>query len=183
MQHTSKTQVKTVLVFAAFAGATVLAGCNAQNSSKPNAALTPLTSDFGQQASQASNAPVNMPKVRNYKLSIAPIIGAPLEVVTPLSLRFDTIINEQSIPLAASGDAGADYTLKGYFSNMVEGNQTAVLYVWDVVDKKGNRVHRLQGQEKAAGKNGWASISAPVMSKIADDTMADYFRWASANGQ
>lgn len=183
MPHISKTYLKNIWVFAALAAVTVLAGCNTQNIEKPNAALAPLTSDFGQPASQASKAPVNIAKVRNYKLSIAPIIGAPLEVVTPLSLRFDTIIKEQSIPLAASGDTSADYTLKGYFSNMVEGNQTAVLYVWDVVDKKGNRVHRLQGQEKATGKAGWASIPAPVMSKIADDTMADYFRWASANGQ
>lgn len=181
MPNISVIPFKSVLVCTALAGVIVLAGCNAQNVAKPDAALTPLTSDFGQPAAQASNAPLNMAKVRNYKLSIAPIIGAPLEVVTPLSLRFDTIVKTQSIPQAASGDA--DYTLKGYFSNMVENNQTAVLYVWDVVDKQGNRVHRLQGQEKAPGKAGWPSITAPVMSKIADDTMADYFRWASANGQ
>jgi hypothetical protein len=162
--------------------ALILAGCTSQTSGRKSVALAPLTADFGQPV-PASKAPLNMAKVRNYKLYIAPIIGAPLEVVTPLSLRFDTILKTQSVALAPQGEADADFTLKGYFSNLSENNQTTVLYVWDVVDKQGNRVHRLQGQEKASGKNGWASVPPPVMSKIADDTMADYFRWVSANAQ
>ena len=171
---------KKLAFFSATAGALILAGCTSPTGG--NANLAPLTSDFGQPA-QTSKAPVNMSKVRNYKLFIAPIIGAPLEVVTPLSLRFDTIVKTQSITLAANMETDADYILKGYFSNLTENNQTTVLYVWDVMDKQGNRVHRLQGQEKVSGKNGWSAVSATVMSKIADDTMADYFRWVSANTQ
>ncbi|MDR2312501.1 MAG: hypothetical protein LBE54_16130 [Brucellaceae bacterium] len=171
---------KKFAFFSATAGALILAGCTSPSGGSAN--LAPLTSDFGQPA-QTSKAPVNMSKVRNYKLFIAPIIGAPLEVVTPLSLRFDTIVKTQSITLAANMETDTDYILKGYFSNLTENNQTTVLYVWDVMDKQGNRVHRLQGQEKVSGKNGWSAVSATVMSKIADDTMADYFRWVSANAQ
>ncbi len=171
---------KKLAFFSAAAGAFILAGCTSPTGGGAN--LAPLTSDFGQPA-QTSKAPVNMSKVRNYKLFIAPIIGAPLEVVTPLSLRFDTIVKTQSITLAANMETDADYILKGYFSNLTENNQTTVLYVWDVMDKQGNRVHRLQGQEKVSGKNGWSAVPATVMSKIADDTMADYFRWVSANAQ
>ncbi len=171
---------KKLAFFSATAGALILAGCTSSTGGSAN--LAPLTSDFGQPA-QTSKAPVNMSKVRNYKLFIAPIIGAPLEVVTPLSLRFDTIVKTQSITLAANMETDADYILKGYFSNLTENNQTTVLYVWDVMDKQGNRVHRLQGQEKVSGKNGWSAVSETVMSKIADDTMADYFRWVSANAQ
>lgn len=160
--------------------ALLLAGCSSQTTSEKSVALAPLTSDFGQPA-QAAQAPLNMAKVRNYKLYIAPIIGAPLEIVTPLSLRFDTIIKTQSITLASNMETEADYILKGYLSNLTENNQTSVLYVWDVMDKQGNRVHRLQGQEKVSGKNGWSSVPATVMGKIADDTLADYFRWVSAN--
>ena len=160
--------------------ALLLAGCSSQTTGEKSAALAPLTSDFGHPA-QAAQAPLNMAKVRNYKLYIAPIIGAPLEIVTPLSLRFDTIIKTQSITLASNMETEADYILKGYLSNLTENNQTSVLYVWDVMDKQGNRVHRLQGQEKVSGKNGWSSVPATVMGKIADDTLADYFRWVSAN--
>lgn len=171
---------KKLAFFSATAGALILAGCTSPTGG--SATLAPLTSDFGQPA-QTSKAPVNMSKVRNYKLFIAPIIGASLEVVTPLSLRFDTIVKTQSITLAANMETDADYILKGYFSNLTENNQTTVLYVWDVMDKQGNRVHRLQGQEKVSGKNGWSAVPATVMNKIADDTMADYFRWVSANAQ
>ncbi len=169
---------KITITLPLLAGAVILAGCTSPTGG--NATLAPLTSDFGQPA-QATKAPVNMSKVRNYKLFIAPIIGAPLEIVTPLSLRFDTIIKTQSITLASNMETEADYILKGYLSNLTENNQTSVLYVWDVMDKQGNRVHRLQGQEKVSGKNGWSSVPATVMGKIADDTLADYFRWVSAN--
>ncbi len=172
---------KIVAAVPLLSAALLLGGCTSQ-SSNSKSAVSPLTSDFGQPAT-ASKAPVNMSKVRQYKLYIAPIIGAPLEVVTPLSFRFDTILKDQSVQLAANGESDADFTLKGYFSNMVENNQTIVLYVWDVVDKQGNRVHRLQGQEKAAGKGGWSSATAPVMGKIADDTLNDYFRWVSGNAR
>jgi hypothetical protein len=165
------------LHLAAIAVYLVLAACGNSNSNRPQ---TPLATDFGQPRAKA-NQPVNMGKVRQHKLYIAPVIGAPAEVVAPLSSRFDNILQNQSIPLSVSGESGADYALKGYFSNMVENNQTVILYVWDVVDKQGNRVHRLQGQEKVSGKGGWSSIPPSVMNKIADDTMADYFRWASAN--
>jgi len=158
----------------------MLAGCTSPTGG--SATLAPLTSDFGRPA-QAKKVPVNMSKVRQYKLFIAPIIGAPLEVVTPLSLRFDEILKTQSIKMAANMETDANYILKGYFSNFTENNQTTVLYVWDVMDKQGNRVHRLQGQEKVSGKNGWAAVPATVMRKIADDTLADYFRWASASAQ
>lgn len=158
----------------------ILAGCTSQ-SSAPKSTLTPLASDFGQPA--AGKAPVNMARVRQYKLYIAPVIGAPLDVVTAFSQRLDANLAKQSVQLAANGETDADFTLKGYFSNMVENNQTIILYVWDVVDKQGNRVHRLQGQEKIAGKGGWASATAPVMGKIADATLNDYFRWVSANAR
>lgn len=158
----------------------MLAGCTSPTGG--SAIRAPLTPDFGQPA-QAAKAPVNMAKVRKYKLFIAPIIGAPLEVVTPLSLRFDDVLKAQSIKMAANMETDADFVLKGYFSNLTENNQTTVLYVWDVMDKQGNRVHRLQGQETTPGKNGWAAVPATVMSKIADDTLADYFRWVSTSAQ
>lgn len=171
---------KKTTFFFSIAGALMLAGCTSPTGG--SATLAPLSSDLGQPA-QAKKAPVNMSKVRQYKLFIAPIIGAPLEVVTPLSLRFDEILKTQSIKMAANMETDTDYILKGYFSNLTENNQTTVLYVWDVMDKQGNRVHRLQGQEKVSGKNGWAAVPATVMRKIADDTLTDYFRWVSASAQ
>ena len=43
----------------------------------------------------------------------------------------------------------ATHVLKGYFSAMTEGKETTVIYVWDVYDPAGNRLHRIQGQQKA----------------------------------
>lgn len=174
---------KSILKLSVLISAALLAGCTSQTDGKPSGqnsvSNSPLMTDFGQPSPQANKTPLNMAKIRQYKLYIAPVIGVSQEAMTPLSLRFDTISKDQAIPLAGSEAKAADYMLKGYFSNLAENNQTTVLYVWDVIDKQGNRVHRLQGKETVTGQ----SVTAPVMYKIADDTMNEYFRWVSANGQ
>ena len=46
---------------------------------------------------------------------------------------------------------------------MTEGKQTTVLYVWDVYDRSGNRLHRINGQREVAGSNGgegWNAVPA-----------------------
>jgi len=73
--------------------------------------------------------------------------------------------------------------MKGYFSVLSENNQTSVLYVWDVLDAAGNRLHRIQGQEKVQGAaaDGWSIVPASAMQAIADRTMQDYSAWLAAN--
>ncbi|KAI1692705.1 hypothetical protein Ddc_23410 [Ditylenchus destructor] len=73
--------------------------------------------------------------------------------------------------------------MKGYFSVLSEDNQTTVLYVWDVLDASGNRLHRIQGQEKVQGAaaDSWSVVQPATMQAIADRTMQEYSTWLAAN--
>ncbi len=117
------------------------------------------------------------------KLHIAPIVGAPVNVVTPLTHRINDDAKAKGVELAGANDTSAAYVMKGYFSVLSEDNQTTVLYVWDVLDASGNRLHRIQGQEKVQGAaaDSWSVVQPATMQAIADRTMQEYSTWLAAN--
>jgi len=112
------------------------------------------------------------------KIQFAPIVGATVEAVTPLTERIALRANERGIGLARSDDPTATHVLKGYLSTISEGNETTVIYVWDVLDASGNRLHRIQGQQKATGKGeGWVAVGRDTMQSIADVTVVQLATW------
>ena len=113
------------------------------------------------------------------KVQLAPVVGAPSGAFDPLSSRLTERAQRSKFTMVPSGDASATHTLKGFFSTSTEGNQTIVFYVWDVIDKAGNRVHRFSGQESAKGASpdGWSVVTDETMNAIADRTAQDLGAW------
>ena len=116
------------------------------------------------------------------RLQIAPIVGASVEAATPLTAELQTRARQRGITLAGSADQTATHVLKGYFSAMSEGKDTTVIYVWDVYDPAGNRLHRINGQMKApsvnsgdsGGGDSWKAVSPATMRAIADQTIDQF---------
>lgn len=108
-----------------------------------------------------------------------PIIGAPVQAVTPLSRQLAASARAAGLTIRPSGDTGTNQILKGYFSALSDGNKVTMVYVWDVLDNAGARLHRLQGQETmpAAGSDPWDAVSPELMQQIAKKTIADYMNW------
>lgn len=114
------------------------------------------------------------------RLQVAPIVGASVEAATPLTAELQTRARQRGITLAGSADQTATHVLKGYFSTMTEGKDTTVIYVWDVYDPAGNRLHRINGQQKApsvSGGEGWAAVAPATMQAIADQTIDQFAAW------
>ncbi|KAA1182726.1 hypothetical protein FP026_11705 [Rhizobium tropici] len=113
-----------------------------------------------------------------------PIIGAPVDAVTPLSRQLGADARSLGLTIKSSSDSSAAYILKGYLSAFEDGPQISVTYVWDVLDGNGNRVHRIQGSESAPLKRGdpWSAVPATVMQKIATKTMSEFNSWRESNG-
>ncbi|ESX22387.1 hypothetical protein X767_19010 [Mesorhizobium sp. LSJC264A00] len=114
------------------------------------------------------------------RLQIAPIVGASVEAATPLTAELQTRAKQRGITLAGSADQAATHVLKGYFSTMTEGKDTTVIYVWDVYDPAGNRLHRINGQQKAPSVNaaeGWPAVAPATMQAIADQTIDQFAAW------
>jgi hypothetical protein len=114
------------------------------------------------------------------RLQFAPIIGAPVGKVTPLSRRLTAAAKARGLTIAPSAETNVSHILKGYFSLLNENGQVTVVYVFDVLDNAGNRLHRIQGQESASASSAtasWEAVPDTLMEKIADKTIADFSAW------
>lgn len=148
---------------------------------------------------QASRQPVSQPTVTaNQQASLPPpasaatgsagsirflpIIGAPVQAVTPLSRQLGAEARARGLTIRSANDANSEHILKGYFSAFSDGGNVTITYVWDILDNSGARLHRIQGQEiiRSGAKDPWASVPASVMQQIATKSMAEYLQWRNA---
>ncbi|AVA22293.1 MULTISPECIES: hypothetical protein [unclassified Rhizobium] len=136
-----------------------------------------------QQQQQQASLPPAVATDRN-SVRFLPIIGAPVQAVTPLSRQLGAEARALGLTIKSSSDSSASYILKGYLSAFEDGPQISVTYVWDVLDNSGARLHRIQGSESAPLKRGdpWAAIPPSVMQKIATETMSDFNSWRDSRG-
>ena len=196
-----RSHVTTVSLLVALA----LASCtNAKDVLEPSAITPPATSGPATTAPQGSAAAAPSPTdpatttvgaatttppltsaqsaaiLSKTRLQIAPIVGASVEAATPLTAELQTRAKQRGITLAGSQDQTATHVLKGYFSAISEGKDTTVIYVWDVYDPAGNRLHRINGQMKApsvgnsGGADSWKAVSPATMQAIADQTIDQF---------
>jgi len=115
------------------------------------------------------------------RVQFAPVVGAPAGASTPLAARLSARAGARGISLVGAGDTSATHVMKGYFSAISDNGQTTVIYVWDVVDPAGTRIHRIQGQAKApsSGGDGWEDVQPATMESIADETVDRLAAWLS----
>lgn len=114
------------------------------------------------------------------RVQFPPVIGAPDAAATPLNARLSARARDRGIGVAAIGDRTATLVMRGYFSTILEDGVTTVIYVWDVVDPGGTRVHRIQGQTRARGMGmGWDGVDGPTMEAVADQTIDQLATWLS----
>ena len=132
-----------------------------------------------QTASTDASAALDPGIAARTRLRFDPIVGATVDVATPLTERLAQRARARGIRLAGNTDPSTTHVLKGYFSTLTEGGRTTVIYVWDVYDPSGNRLHRINGQQKApaGGGEGWAAVSPATMQAIADSTIDQLASW------
>jgi hypothetical protein len=161
------------------AGETALAAQNA-TSSAPDAAIA------GQVATGATAAAPSQGATQSASLGGAvppvaflPVTGAPQSAVTSLANSMRIAAKSESVPVVVSIEQGARYQVKGYFSALNDGTGTILVYVWDVLDANGARVHRISGQERAGATSGdpWAAITPDVLNRVAGITMDGLKTW------
>jgi hypothetical protein len=114
-----------------------------------------------------------------------PIIGAPVAAVTPLSRELGNSARSNGLVIKGSSDQTAQHVLKGYLSAFADGKTITVVYVWDILDNAGARLHRIQGQQTVPGKgsDAWSSVPPELMAEIGNATIAEYMQWLKSQGQ
>jgi len=157
----------------------VVAACNSPkdaldpSSIKPTEQSNALASAEGTDAGAPTLAP-------------APAAPAPLSPQTAaiVTERLGVRARARGITLAGSTDTSPPgIIMRGYFSAMTEGANTTVVYVWDVYDPAGTRLHRINGQQSAASTgagDGWPTVAPTTMQAIADSTIDQLVDWLAA---
>ncbi|PBB92726.1 hypothetical protein CK215_07940 [Mesorhizobium sp. WSM3864] len=200
-----RSQVTTVSLLAALA----LAACtNAKDVLDPSAVKPPAGSAQALPATQGTSAtaspttttapaptataaastpatPAQAAAIAKTRLQVAPIVGASVEAAAPLTAELQTRARQRGVTLVGSTDQTATHVLKGYFSTMSEGKDTTVIYVWDIYDPSGNRLHRINGQQKAVSVGsgeGWPAVAPATMQAIADQTIDQFTAWLGSDG-
>lgn len=181
----SRASLSTVLVFALS-----LSACNSSSVLDPAAATAPgqqaasQTAPMGDATPSASAQPPA--RAGRIRLQVAPIVGASVEAAGPLLEELQQRARQRGITLAGSSGPNATHVLKGYFSVLDEDDGATVIYVWDVYDPAGSRLHRISGQQKAQpvnGAQGWAGIAPDTLKAIADTTMDQLSAWFETSSQ
>lgn len=146
----------------------------------PTTALAPTDADT---ASVQPTAPARQIPA-NARIHFAPIVGTTVDAATPLTERLASRARERGMRLAGSTDPATTHVLKGYFSALTEGRETTVVYVWDIYDPAGTRLHRINGQQKVqiSGGDGWSTVPPSAMQTIADTTMDQLSSWLTGSG-
>jgi hypothetical protein len=152
-----------VLLIAALA----LAACNSR-------IIPPLT--FGRGKEVARAAPT-----QNVRFAFAPVTGAPSEPISRLNAAIREEAAKRSIIVVQSGDPSADYTVQGYLSAVGGPSGTVLVFVWDIADRNGQRVHRVSGQEASTkgAPDPWAAVDGETLKVVALRTVDAIAAWLS----
>ena len=167
----------SVLVLAA------LTACSSTQDVLEPSAITPTAAATTEPGTAAvTPGPQNLAAVTSARIQFAPIVGTSVEAATALSERLSSRAREKGMSLTGASDTSTTLVLKGYFTPLTENKQTTIIYVWDVYDPAGNRIHRISGQEKApaSGAEGWQSVTPETMRSIAEATIDQLATWLAS---
>ncbi|BCP54654.1 hypothetical protein K32_32710 [Kaistia sp. 32K] len=144
------------------------------------------TLSSGQPAASATSSDSSAPArpaipFATAKFSFAPVTGAPPNILSSLSTQLAQEAAAQNVALVPSGDAQANYVIKGYLSAVGDSSGTILVYVWDVFDAGGRRVHRISGQETSTNgsQDPWLGVDGATLSNVARRTIASLVAWGT----
>lgn len=116
-------------------------------------------------------------------MTFLPVQGAPQTKVTLLSKSLKRSAETQGLTVLPASQQGAAYKVKGYFSALNDGSGTLLIYIWDIMDSSGNRIHRINGQERTSTSKSdpWQAITDSELARVADATAQRLKSWVETN--
>jgi hypothetical protein len=155
--------------------ALVTAGCMSMESAPKVFGEGPAVMGPGQ-LKVLGAAPV---KGADIPVAVEPLTGAPAEELYAMEDAMKAIAPSRQLKLVAADDKTAVYRMKGYISAVGDATNVLLVYVWDVSDAAGNKLHRISGQQRAKGSSTdpWAGVSQRDVSEAARETIDALAAW------
>ena len=119
------------------------------------------------------------PEEQARKLAFEPITGLPDERATTFATALGQSAAEQELNVVSRESDEVDLRLKGYITATSEGRETVVAYVWDIFDTEGERVHRIEGEERlpATLPDPWQAVTDDALQAVARRTVGSLQAW------
>jgi hypothetical protein len=157
--------------------ATALAGCSPMRVPMPKMGEGPPNVGV-KQAIRMGPAPI---KGNDAKFAFAQIIGAPATQRMAFEKALQREAQIRKLNIVQPNDPAATYVVKGYLSAIGDNRGTLLVYVWDVADPTGKRLHRVSGQEPGKGSSSdpWSGIESDAVDIAAGRTIDDLVAWIS----
>jgi hypothetical protein len=116
------------------------------------------------------------------RFAVVRISGPPPDIMLTMAKDLSSEAQLRRLNMVTRDDPSATYLVRGYLSAVGDRQGTSLIYVWDVVDRKGVRLHRISGQEPGAGtaSDPWAGITNGAVGEAARNTIDDLVAWAGA---
>lgn len=116
------------------------------------------------------------------RFAFAPIEGVPVPVLQAMSNALNQDATAFKLNVVPYNDPSAVYFVRGYLSAVAEGPNAKLVYVWDVFDRQGARLHRVTGQEMGGAFTGgdpWTGIGAANINAASRRTMDNLAKWVN----
>jgi hypothetical protein len=116
------------------------------------------------------------------KFALTTVTGMPGADQIELEQALKKFATTRNLQLVDWGDATATYRVEGYISAIGDSNRVILVYVWDVFDAEGNRIHRFTGQEPArgGGADPWTAVTLGLVDDAARQTIDALADWSRA---
>jgi len=171
MVTASRSRLPIILVFAS---ALLLAACTSLPGPGAGApTLGPIA------AANMKAAPV---KGDGARFAFAKITGGPGDLLTTLNESIKSDAKGRKLTVVAEDDPNLTYKVKGYVSAVGGPTGTLLVYVLDVLDSRGVRIHRISGQVLGGGTQSdpWAVIKDGTVKAAAQHAIDDLAAWVNA---
>jgi hypothetical protein len=112
-------------------------------------------------------------------ISIAPVTGTPGAMRYAMEDALKKYAATRNFIVVPAEDPTVVYRLKGRVTAVGDTSGALLVYVWDVMDAAGTRVHRVAGQQVAAATQAdpWAGVSGINIDNAARETIDGLADW------
>ncbi len=130
-------------------------------------------------ATKMKGAPV---KGDSARFAFTKVTGGPGDLLTTFNDSIKSGAKARKLTIVAEDDPNLTYKVKGYISAVGGPTGTVLVYVFDVLDVRGVRIHRISGQELGAGTQSdpWAGIKDGTVKAAAQHAIDDLAAWVNA---
>ncbi len=146
----------------------------AEPSREEQATLQPATAQ-GPLRPASMRGPGQPAAAATTEVQFLPVVGAPQREAELLARALSEESRRAGVQIRPASGPVAPLRLKGYFSAFTSGDQTVLVYVWDVLDKSDQRIRRIQGEERLAGTSAdpWSQVDLEALRKVAQETFRE----------